>query len=121
MTRKLALAAGLLFAAVSAGTLSAQSTAPAKPSPTTSTMQHSQHDSSAARPSSGAKMQHAAWTKEQVTEAQQGLAKAGFYKGKVNGKYGRSTRRAIRSYQKAKKLPVTGRLDDDLLTRLRSS
>jgi peptidoglycan hydrolase-like protein with peptidoglycan-binding domain len=121
MTRTLALAAGLLFAAVSAGSLSAQSTAPAKPSPTTSTMQHSQRDSSAASPSSSTTVHHAAWTKAQVTEAQQGLAKTGFYKGKINGKYNKSTKRAISAYQKANKLPVTGRLDNDLLTRLHSS
>ena len=121
MTRKLALVASVLFAAVSAGTLSAQSTAPAKPSPSTSSMQHTRQDTTAARASSGVKMQHAAWTKGQVTEAQQGLAKAGFYKGKINGKYDRSTRNAIRAYQKAKNLPVTGRLDNDLLTQLHSS
>jgi peptidoglycan hydrolase-like protein with peptidoglycan-binding domain len=121
MTRKLALAAGLLFAAVSAGSLSAQSTAPAKPSPSTSTMQHSQRDSSVARPSSSTTEQHAVWTKTQVTEAQQGLAKAGFYKGKINGKYGKRTKNAIRAYQKANKLPVTGQLDNALLTRLHSS
>jgi His-Xaa-Ser repeat protein HxsA len=122
MTRTLALAAGLLLAAaVSAGSLSAQSTAPAKPSPATSTMQHSQRDSSAARPNSRTTMQHASWTKTQVTEAQQGLAKAGFYKGKITGKYDKSTRHAISAYQKANKLPVTGRLDNDLLTRLHAS
>jgi carboxyl-terminal processing protease len=61
------------------------------------------------------------WTKDQIKEAQEGLAKAGFYKGKATGTLNRSTRTAIRKYQKANKLPVTGRLDNDLLTRLHSS
>jgi peptidoglycan hydrolase-like protein with peptidoglycan-binding domain len=121
MTRNLALAAGLLIAVASAGSLSAQSTAPAQPSPTTSTMQHSQRDSSVTRPSSRTTVKHASWTKAQVTEAQQGLAKAGFYKGKINGKYDKATKQAISAYQKANKLPVTGHLDNDLLTRLHSS
>lgn len=125
MTRKLALAAGVLFAAVSAGTLTAQTAAPSKPS--SSTMQHApaampkRQDSTTVRASTGAKTQHVAWTKDQIKEAQEGLTKAGFYKGKDTGTLDRSTRKAIRKYQKANKLPVTGRLDNDLLTRLHSS
>jgi Putative peptidoglycan binding domain len=129
MTRKLAIVAGVLFAAVSAGTLTAQSTATTKPSSSSGTMQHSrptvshstgQQDSTSARASSGAKM-HAKWTKDQITQAQQGLAKAGYYKGTPTGKYDKATRHAIRAYQKANKLPVTGRLDNSLLTKLQSS
>jgi len=67
------------------------------------------------------KARHAAWTKEQIEEAQEGLAKAGFYKGKASGNFNKATRKAVREYQKANKLPVTGRLSDDLLTRLHSS
>lgn len=126
MTRKLALVAGVLFTAVSAGTLTAQTAAPTKPS---GTMQHApaamprpaQQDTTAAHAAAGANVHHAVWTKDQIKEAQQGLTKAGFYKGKVNGTYNRSTRKAIRAYQKANKLPVTGRLDNDLLTKLHSS
>jgi peptidoglycan hydrolase-like protein with peptidoglycan-binding domain len=126
MTRKLALAAGVLFAAVSAGTLTAQTAAPTKPS-STGTMQHApaalpkRQDSTTVRASTGAKRQNVAWTKDQIKEAQEGLAKAGFYKGKETGMLDRSTRKAIRKYQKANKLPVTGRLDNDLLTKLHSS
>jgi peptidoglycan hydrolase-like protein with peptidoglycan-binding domain len=126
MTRKLALAAGVLFAAVSAGSLTAQTAAPSKPS-SSSTMQHApaalpkRQDSTTVRASAGAKTQQVAWTKDQIKEAQEGLSKAGFYKGKETGMLDRSTRKAIRKYQKANKLPVTGRLDNDLLTRLHSS
>lgn len=126
MTRKLALAAGVLFAAVSAGSLTAQTAAPTKPS-SSGTMQHApaalptRQDSTTVRASAGAKTQHVAWTKDQIKEAQEGLSKTGFYKGKETGTLDRSTRKAIRKYQKANKLPVTGRLDNDLLTRLHSS
>jgi peptidoglycan hydrolase-like protein with peptidoglycan-binding domain len=121
MTRKLALVAGVLFAAVSAGTLTAQTSAPTKPK--ASSMQHATaagQDSTKVR-SAGMKARHAAWTKEQIEEAQEGLAKAGFYKGKPTGTFNKATRKAVREYQKANKLPVTGHLNDDLLTRLKSS
>ena len=123
MTRKLALAAGVLFAAVSAGTLTAQTSATTKTN--ASTMQHAPaapgQDSTKVRSAAGMKVQHATWTKEQIEEAQEGLIKAGFYKGKATGKFDRSTRSAVRAYQKANKLPVTGHLSNDLLTRLHSS
>jgi peptidoglycan hydrolase-like protein with peptidoglycan-binding domain len=123
MTRKLALAAGVLFAAVSAGTLSAQTSA--APKTNASSMQHAPaapgQDTTKVRSSTGMKAQHAVWTKAQIEEAQEGLAKAGFYKGKATGKYDKSTRKAVREYQKANKLPVTGHLSNDLLTRLHSS
>jgi peptidoglycan hydrolase-like protein with peptidoglycan-binding domain len=123
MTRKLALLAGVLFAALSAGTLTAQTSAPTKPK--ASSMQHSTatagQDSTKVRSSAGMKARHAAWTKEQIEEAQEGLAKAGFYKGKPTGTFNKATRKAVREYQKANKLPVTGHLNDDLLTRLKSS
>jgi peptidoglycan hydrolase-like protein with peptidoglycan-binding domain len=128
MTRKLALVAGALFTVVSAGALHAQASTTTKPS--SSSMQHttspttakSQHqDTTSAKATSKMSARHATWTKEQVTEAQQGLAKDGFYKGKPNGTYDRKTRNAIKAYQKSNKLPVTGHLSDSLLTRLKSS
>jgi carboxyl-terminal processing protease len=80
-----------------------------------------QKDTAAAHASSAPKTQDVAWTKDQVKEAQQGLTKTGFYKGKINGSYDKSTKKAIKAYQEANKLPVTGHLDKDLLTRLHSS
>jgi peptidoglycan hydrolase-like protein with peptidoglycan-binding domain len=124
MTRKLALVAGALFTMISAGALHAQTSSTTKP-PTTS-MQHTtskpvHQDSTSAKASPKSTMRHAAWTKQQVTEAQEGLAKGGFYKGKANGVYDRKTRSAIKAYQKSNKLPVTGHLSDSLLTRLSST
>ena len=126
MTRKLALLAGVLFSSVSAGGLLAQTSTTTKPTPSSS-MQHAP----AAAPSQSAKqdstkvrataMRHTTWTKEQVEEAQEGLAKAGYYKGKPTGVLDRRTRRALRSYQKANKLPVTGRLNQEELDKLHTS
>jgi peptidoglycan hydrolase-like protein with peptidoglycan-binding domain len=125
MTRKLALTAGILFTVLSAGTLTAQTAATTKPS--SSSMQHRPaslpkgQDSSTVHSSTASKMHHVKWTADQVEEAQQGLTKAGFYKGAVNGKYDRATRKAIEQYQKANKLKVTGHLSNELLTKLRST
>ncbi|HEV7364261.1 MAG TPA: peptidoglycan-binding domain-containing protein [Gemmatimonadales bacterium] len=123
MTRKLALVVGVLLGSVPAAGLLAQTPA-AKPNPS-SEMQHAtsvkptQQDSAASK--SAAKTHHAAWTKEQITEAQAGLAKAGYFKGEPTGHYGKKTRKAIRAYQKANNLPVNGHLDDELLTKLRTA
>ena len=128
MTRKLALVAGALFTVVSAGALNAQASTTTKPSsrsmqhttsPTTAKSQH--QDTTSVKATSKVSARHATWSKEQVTEAQQGLVKGGFYKGQPNGTYDRKTRNAINAYQKSNKLPVTGRLSDSLLTRLKSS
>jgi peptidoglycan hydrolase-like protein with peptidoglycan-binding domain len=64
---------------------------------------------------------HAAWTKDDVKEAQEGLAKAGLYKGKTSGIMNADTRKALRAYQKQNKLPVTGRLSDSVLVKLKSA
>lgn len=127
MTRKLALVVGILVGSVVTGNLVAQATPATKPAPGSS-MQHAQpatpgkpmtHDS--AKVSTTTPGHHHAWTKEQIKQAQAGLAKAGYFKGEQTGVLGKRTRKAIREYQKANKLPVTGRLNDDLLTRLQSA
>jgi peptidoglycan hydrolase-like protein with peptidoglycan-binding domain len=125
MTRKFSLAASVLLGSLVAGALSAQATPAAKPAPNSSSMQHAQpgrQDSTAARTATAnTRTRHAVWTKDQIKQAQVGLAKAGFYKGEATGVFNRKTRKAIRQYQKANKLPVTGRLNNDLLTRLQSA
>jgi peptidoglycan hydrolase-like protein with peptidoglycan-binding domain len=124
MHRKLALVAGALFTVVTAGGLHAQSSTT---KPSNSSMQHtsaptkSHQDTTSAKATTKTSAHHAAWTKDQVTEAQKGLEKAGFYKGQPNGVYDKKTHTAIKEYQKANKLPVTGHLSDSLLTRLSSS
>jgi peptidoglycan hydrolase-like protein with peptidoglycan-binding domain len=124
MKRALALlTAGVLVGTLAAHNAAAQSTAPAKTSPTSS-MQHSQtsgtkaHHDSTSMKSSTAKPK---WSKEQIKEAQTGLQKAGYFKATPDGVYGKKTKKAVKEYQKANKLPVTGQLSDSLLTRLSSS
>ncbi len=50
-----------------------------------------------------------------VTAVQRGLARAGFYKGTVDGLYGLGTKGAIEDYQRANDLPVTGAVTEELL------
>ena len=125
MKRALALlTAGVLVGTLTAHSATAQSTAPAKPNPSSSMQHHTtgskmKHDSTAVSSKSSTATQK--WSKEQIKEAQAGLAKAGYFKGTPNGVYGKKTRNAVKAYQKANKLPATGRLSDSLLTRLRSS
>jgi peptidoglycan hydrolase-like protein with peptidoglycan-binding domain len=64
---------------------------------------------------------HAKWTKAQIKEAQEGLKKAGFYKGDTTGVFNADTRKALKEYQKSNKLPATGKLSNDVLERLKSS
>jgi peptidoglycan hydrolase-like protein with peptidoglycan-binding domain len=64
---------------------------------------------------------HAAWTKDDIKTAQEGLTKAGLYKGKVSGIMNADTRKALREYQKQNKLPVTGRLSDSVMVKLKSA
>ena len=64
---------------------------------------------------------HAVWTKEQIKEAQQGLAKAGFYKGTVTGTWNKDTKNALKEFQKENKMPVTGHLSDSVLVKLKSA
>jgi hypothetical protein len=49
---------------------------------------------------------------------QERLAELGYYKGQVDGAIGPETQRAIRWFQSVDKIPVTGRVDRELLTAL---
>lgn len=127
--RTFSLAAALTALTLSASTLAAQSTSqqPAtKPAMSQSSAVHVKQDSTkkAATTSASAKTsttRHAAWTKNDIKEAQEGLTKAGLYKGKTSGIMNADTRKALREYQKQNKLPVTGRLSDSVLVKLKSA
>jgi peptidoglycan hydrolase-like protein with peptidoglycan-binding domain len=125
--RTLSLLAGMLAMCLSAGALSAQSTStqqPAsKPSMKQSSAVHVAQDTTKAASSKSSTMhtRHAAWTKDQIKEAQEGLSKAGLYKGKATGVMNADTRAALRAYQKKNNLPVTGRLSDSVLVKLKSA
>ena len=128
MIRKLALLSTLI-AVVSASALSAQSTSTAPQPAAAPAMKHAPAvhvksdttKAAAAAKATTPTTRHAAWTKDQIKEAQEGLAKAGLYKGKATGVLNRDTKKALREYQKENKLPVTGRLSDDVLAKLKSA
>ena len=123
MLRSLALASALVVASLSASALSAQtSAAPSKPTPTSHAPTiHAKVDSSSTSAMSKSTNKSMAWTTEQIKEAQEGLAKAGLYKGKPTGQFNADTRKALKKYQKQNKLPVTGRLDNEVLNKLKSA
>jgi peptidoglycan hydrolase-like protein with peptidoglycan-binding domain len=123
--RRFSLFAGMLAMCLTAGALSAQSTSTQQPASKPTMKQQSVHvtqdTAKAAAKSSSMKTRHAAWTKDQIKEAQEGLSKAGLYKGKATGVMNADTRAALRQYQKKNNLPVTGRLSDSVLVKLKSA
>jgi peptidoglycan hydrolase-like protein with peptidoglycan-binding domain len=127
MIRTFALVSALVAASLSTQALSAQSSATktqqpaASPTAKKAPVVHAQADTSAKAGPTAMKTHHAAWTKDQIKEAQEGLAKAGLYKGKVTGVFNKDTKKALRAYQKENKLPVTGRLSDSVLVKLKSA
>ena len=60
-------------------------------------------------------------SQEIVIAAQKELTQLGYYRGRVDGLIGPQTERAIRRFQSAEKLPVTGQIDDPTLKALRTS
>ncbi|MCW8969859.1 MAG: peptidoglycan-binding protein, partial [Rhodospirillales bacterium] len=55
---------------------------------------------------------------DQVLRIQKALAEEGFYRGAINGRFDSTTEKAIRAFQKRERLPVDGRVSDELLARL---
>jgi len=53
-----------------------------------------------------------------VLQVQENLRRLGYYKGSIDGLSGSGTRAAIRAYQVDRGLPLTGRIDRDLLQDL---
>jgi peptidoglycan hydrolase-like protein with peptidoglycan-binding domain len=56
--------------------------------------------------------------RDDIKKVQESLRDKGYYHLQVDGVLGSGTRAAIREYQKAEKLPVTGRLDDQTAGKL---
>jgi peptidoglycan hydrolase-like protein with peptidoglycan-binding domain len=108
--------AGVLFAQQPQGRSSTTPTAAA----TQPQEQQPQAAPKAAAKTTKAKAAASKWTKEQITEAQEGLKRAKAYNGPTNGVLGRATTRAIRAFQREHKLTVNGQLSDSLLDMLKA-
>jgi peptidoglycan hydrolase-like protein with peptidoglycan-binding domain len=117
MLRNIAVATAVLVCAAGAGKLSAQDSAKAKPTPQAT----QKKSTTAAAPTKPAATHEMKWTAAQITEAQSGLAKAGYYKGKPSGVMNADTRKALKAFEKANNMPATGRLSDSVLAKLKSS
>lgn len=116
MLRNIALATAVLACAVGAGSVAAQTSAPAKSTPS------AQKTTSATAVSTKSDTtHHMKWTKVQIEEAQTKLAKGGYFKGKPNGQMDADTRKALKAYQKANNMPATGKLSDSVLVKLKSA
>ncbi len=113
MFRTIAVAAAVMTCALGAGSLAAQSTAPAKPTP------QAQKSTSAKAATDMAPAHN--WTKAEITEAQQELAKAGYYKGKPDGKMDGDTKKALKAFEKANGMPANGRLTDSVFAKLKTA
>jgi peptidoglycan hydrolase-like protein with peptidoglycan-binding domain len=61
------------------------------------------------------------WTEDQIEAAQKALAKGGYYKGESTGKWNGATSKALKAWQKANKMKATGKLTDEILTKLQAS
>jgi hypothetical protein len=61
-----------------------------------------------------------AMTKDQYKQAQEALAKGGYYKGKVTGTWDKASATALKAWEKANKMPESGHLTADVLTKLTS-
>lgn len=53
-----------------------------------------------------------------IKKVQEALTKLGFYKGAINGTFGNQTETAVRNYQRANKLSVTGQLDTETINSI---
>lgn len=58
------------------------------------------------------------WSRQNIQKVQEKLSDEGYYHGKIDGVMGPQTDSAIRQYQKAQGLPVTGHLDSQTGKRL---
>lgn len=59
-------------------------------------------------------------SRAETQRIQKALQKAGYFKGTATGFYGKKTRRAVRRFQRAKKIPVTGNVGPLTLRELKA-
>jgi len=88
---------------------------------TTGTAEKKQEAVKAEQKAKVAAAEHIRLTKSEIMALQDSLAKAGFYKGKANGILNTGTKKALREYQKANNLKVTGTPTEETLAKLHIS
>ena len=106
------LLAAVAFAVIGATSASAQGDTAKKAPPAKAT----QATKAPAKAATKAPM----FSEADIKAAQEGLAKEKFYTGTPSGKVDRATTAAIRKYQTAHKLAVTGKLSDSLIAALKA-
>jgi peptidoglycan hydrolase-like protein with peptidoglycan-binding domain len=123
MFRRFAFVSALVAAAaLSTRTLAAQSSASStKPAPAAHAKMDTAKTATSATATTAKPAKHGTWTADQVKEAQQGLAKAGLYKGTATGHMNKETEKALKEYQKENHMPVTGKLSDSVLVKLKTA
>ena len=60
-------------------------------------------------------------SRNEIREIQRALGRKGYYTGRADGIFGPWTKRALRQFQQAQQLPITGEMDDRSLAALRQS
>jgi peptidoglycan hydrolase-like protein with peptidoglycan-binding domain len=70
-------------------------------------------------PRQSAKIARIKLSEDHIKEVQRALEAKGYDVGEVDGELGSKTERALRKFQKAQRLPVTGQIDRATLARLR--
>jgi len=116
----LALSSALV--AFSIGVAAAQgSTPPPASTPSTTTTTTTKTDTKPAAANMMKSPKAPKWTADQIKTAQEALAKGGYYKGEATGKWNGATSKALKAWQKANKMKATGKLSDEVLTKLQAS
>jgi hypothetical protein len=89
-------------------------TTPAAPMPQGQSMTQGSQPGSKQQARNGGATSH----QERMKLAQRALQAEGFYKGKIDGKWGSKSRQALVQFEKHNNLPATGKLDDNTFAAL---
>jgi peptidoglycan hydrolase-like protein with peptidoglycan-binding domain len=118
-----ALALSSALVAFTIGIAAAQGSTPTTTTTTTptTTTTTTKSDAKPAAAKTEKAMKAPKWTADQVKTAQEALAKGGYYKGEATGKWNGATSKALKAWQKANKMKATGKLTDEILTKLQAS
>lgn len=113
------LAMSLALVAFSTGIAMAQDSTPAPAKAKTETKTTMKKTST--KPAKVAKAPAHKWTTDEIKDAQEALTKGGYYKGTATGTWTKATKTALKAWQKANKMPVTGKLTEAILDKMKAS